>query len=142
MTGFLVDTNVLSEFNRRGQPDPQVKACLDADRLPLRPASSPLAKSDWESSSSLRASGGTQQKHWLEHDLHVWFDGRLLTVDEAIMNQWALLMVRRQLQGRPLDILDGFLAATAHCHDLAVATRNAKDFADLGVEVLNPWEVV
>jgi predicted nucleic acid-binding protein len=74
--------------------------------------------------------------------LHVWFDGRLLTVDEAIMNQWALLMARRQLQGRPLDILAGFLAATAHCHDVAVATRNAKDFADLRVEVLNPWEVV
>jgi predicted nucleic acid-binding protein len=28
MTGFLVDTNVLSEFNRRGQPNPQVKKWL------------------------------------------------------------------------------------------------------------------
>jgi toxin FitB len=61
-------------------------------------------------------------------------------VDEPIMNKWAVLMARRQLQGRPLDILDGLLAATALCHGLAMATRNAKDFADLGVEISNPWE--
>ena len=71
-----------------------------------------------------------------------WFEARVLTVDEPIINQWAILMARRQLQGRPLDILDGFLAATALRHDLAIATRNVKDFAGLSVEMVNPWEQV
>jgi predicted nucleic acid-binding protein len=33
-----------------------------------------------------------------------------------------------------------WLPATALQHDLAVATRNVKDFVGLGVEILNPWE--
>lgn len=31
MSGFLVDTNVLSEFSRRGEPDQRVKSWLKAD---------------------------------------------------------------------------------------------------------------
>lgn len=30
MSGFLLDTNVLSEFNRRGAPDERVKRWLEA----------------------------------------------------------------------------------------------------------------
>lgn len=81
-----------------------------------------------------------QLEHWFGHDLHLWFEGRLLVVDEAIIDRWALLTARRQLLGRPRDILDGILAATALCHGLGVATRNIKDFADLDVDLLNPWE--
>jgi predicted nucleic acid-binding protein len=29
MSGFLLDTNVLSEFNRRGEPDPLVRHWLE-----------------------------------------------------------------------------------------------------------------
>jgi toxin FitB len=32
------------------------------------------------------------------------------------------------------------ITATAIEHDLALVTRNAKDFAGLGVEVFNPWD--
>lgn len=43
--------------------------------------------------------------------------------------------------GRPLDVPDGQIAATALEHDLAVVTRNVKDFAGLGVAIFNPWEL-
>jgi predicted nucleic acid-binding protein len=36
--------------------------------------------------------------------------------------------------------VDGLIAATALHHDLTLVTRNVKDFAGLGVEILNPWE--
>jgi predicted nucleic acid-binding protein len=44
------------------------------------------------------------------------------------------------LKGRPLTVVDGFIAATALEHDLTVVTRNVRDFAGLGVTVFNPWE--
>lgn len=47
---------------------------------------------------------------------------------------------QRQLKGRPLGVLDGQIAATAFEHGLTVVTRNIKDFEDLGVPILNPWE--
>jgi predicted nucleic acid-binding protein len=138
-TGFY--TIVLSEFNRRGQPDPQVKkslAPMETDSL----YSSIITFGEIRLGIELlpESKRRAELKQWLEHDLHVWFEGRLLTVDEAIMAQRALLTARRQLQGRPLDILEGLLAATALYHGLGIATRNARDFAGLGVDPFNPWE--
>jgi predicted nucleic acid-binding protein len=38
--------------------------------------------------------------------------------------------------------MDGFFGATALANDLTLATRNVKDFAALGVVLLNPWDDV
>ena len=36
---------------------------------------------------------------------------------------------------------DGMIAATALEQGLTVVTRNVKDFAGLGVQLFNPWDV-
>jgi predicted nucleic acid-binding protein len=33
------------------------------------------------------------------------------------------------------------IAATALEHGLTLVTRNTRDFAELGLELLNPWDV-
>jgi predicted nucleic acid-binding protein len=48
----------------------------------------------------------------------------------------------RQLSGRPLSAPDGLIAATALEHGLTLVTRNVKDFAGLGLVLLNPWDTV
>ena len=45
-----------------------------------------------------------------------------------------------QLRGKTLPLADGLIAATALEHDLTLVTRNTKDFSDLGVDILNPWQ--
>lgn len=40
----------------------------------------------------------------------------------------------------PRPLADSFIAATALHHNLTVVTRNTKDFAPLGVRVLDPWK--
>jgi predicted nucleic acid-binding protein len=47
---------------------------------------------------------------------------------------------KKEAQGRTIKIADGLIAATAVEHGLVVVTRNVKDFAGFGVEVLNPWD--
>lgn len=45
------------------------------------------------------------------------------------------------MRGQPDDrIEDTMIAATALAQDLTVATRNVRDFAPLGVPLLNPFE--
>ena len=68
-----------------------------------------------------------------------WFQGRILPLTQGIAVRWRVLEGQRQMAGRPLSTPDGQIAATALEHDLTVVTRNVKDFAGLGVTLLNPW---
>jgi hypothetical protein len=84
--------------------------------------------------------GARRQKllDWLEVELPNYFLGRLLGIGAHTADRWGRLMAAA---GRPLPAIDGLLAATAMQHDLTLVTRNTKDFADLDVQLVNPWEV-
>jgi predicted nucleic acid-binding protein len=49
------------------------------------------------------------------------------------------LLGDRRLTAAIGRIMDFWLAATALKHDLAVVTRNERDFRDLGIRIVNPW---
>ena len=70
-----------------------------------------------------------------------WFTGRVLPVTEAISERWGILEGDCQLKGIGINAPDGLIAATALEHDLTLVTRNVKDFAGLGVAVLDPWGI-
>jgi len=66
-----------------------------------------------------------------------WFGDRLLAVDAAVADRWGRLVA--EATSTPAAI-DSLLAATALHHDLRLVTRNVKDFAFPGLEVVNPWK--
>ena len=141
MSGFLLDTNVLSEFKRRGAPDPHVRAWLKAADPDLLWASV-FSFGEIRKGIERLAPGRrrTELEEWLERDLEQWFEERLLPVTKAIADRWGILSARELIRGRPLPNIDGVIAATALEHDLTLVTRNVKDFTGLGARVLNPWE--
>lgn len=81
-------------------------------------------------------------EHWFEVDLVPRFRGRILPVTYSIADRWGVLDGECQLKGTPLNTAVGMIAATALEHDLTVVTRNVRDFAGLGVTVVNPWDGV
>ena len=140
MSGFLLDTNVLSEFKRRGQPDPHVRDWLRATDPDLLWASV-LSFGEIRKGIERLAAGKrrTELEQWLERDLDQWFEERLLPVTKAIAERWGVLSARTLDKGRPLPNIDGLIGATALEHDLTLVTRNARDFAAIEVTIVNPW---
>jgi len=65
-----------------------------------------------------------------------WFHGdRILAVDLSVAEEWG-----RQNVPDPMPVIDGLLAATAKVHGLTLATRNVKDVARAGADLVNPFE--
>lgn len=141
MSGFLLDTNVLSEFNRRGEPNQRVKRWLElADPESL--FASVLTFGEIRVGIELLPPGKrrTQLEQWLERDLHEWFEDRILPISEPIADRWGMLFAQAQLNGRPLSVIDALLAATALEHDLTIVSRNLSDFSVAGLAAINPWQ--
>ena len=141
MSGFLLDTNVLSEFNRRGEPDRLVKQWLEAaDTDSLYASVRTFGEIRLGVELLPPSKRRTQLEQWLERDLHEWFEGRILPIDEQIANRWGSLCAEAQLKGRPLSVIDALLAATALQHNLTIVSRNVSDFSIIGLTVVSPWE--
>ena len=134
---YLIDTNVLSEL-RRKEPNPRVVAWLQA-----RPRQSLFLSvlTLGEIREGLERVPEPARKQalldWLEVELPNYFVGRVLAIDAATADRWGRLMAQA---ARPLPAIDALLAATALHNDLALVTRNTKDFAGLDVPLINPWD--
>lgn len=140
MSGFLIDTNVLSEYNRIGGPNPGVKHWLETTDRALQYVSV-LTLAEIKKGIDLLAEGRrrNQLDQWLKGDLERWFSGRIIPVDRQVATHWATLIVNSIRSGRPLPTIDSLLAATALANDLTIVTRNTRDFASTGASTLNPW---
>ena len=136
---YLLDTNVISETVRRQQNKLVIEWLkqIPAEALfvsvltlgEIRKGVEGLA--DKKRKEKLRL--------WLEHDLPIWFEGRVLPIDLSVAERWGRLLAEI---GRPVPTIDSLLAATALHYELRLVTRNAKDFDYPGLEVINPWQSV
>lgn len=65
--------------------------------------------------------------------------GRILSFDSAAAATFAEIASTRRRIGRPIGEADAQIAAIARVHKAAVATRDVRDFADCGIDVVSPW---
>ena len=63
----------------------------------------------------------------------------MLPVTTAVAGAWGKITAARAAIGRPIPIMDGFIAATATVFELTLVTRNTADFENTPAPVLNPW---
>lgn len=133
---YLLDTNVLSEL-RRKTPNAGV-----VEWFTRRPASTlflsvlTLGELRKGIEGVADADRRTALLDWLEAELPIFFTGRILPVDIPVADRWGRLVAAA---GRPLPAIDSLIGATAAHHGLSMVTRNARDFADFGLDVINPW---
>ncbi len=139
MSGFLLDTNVLSELIK---PKPESKVLrwieeTDESILFL----SVLTLGEIRNGIARLGSGSRRGRleSWLQVDLRTRFQGKVLPIDEAIADRWGAISADAAAKGRPVPVIDGLLAATALHHNLTLVTRDSSDVAGTGVLTVNPW---
>lgn len=67
------------------------------------------------------------------------FSGKIFPFDEDAARAFAGIVAKRESAGRPISQFDAMIAAIARSHGATLATRNAADFEDCGIPIVNPW---
>ena len=142
MSGWLLDTNVLSEL-RKPRCAPAVRRWVDGrDAHQLYVSSVTFAEIRFGIGRLQDAGRRHELNHWLETELRPWFGERVIEIDETVILRWRELVEDGRKVGRTYSQPDLFLGAAADMHDLCLATRNTADFLDSGVALANPWSEV
>ena len=141
MSGFLLDTNVISELVR-ARPDHRVTgwiASVDEGLLYLSVLT--LGEIRKGIASLPHPARRVTLEAWLDHDLMIRFEGRVLPIDRTVAGRWGRIAGSAAARKSPLPVIDGLLAATALQHDLSLVTRDTSHVETTGVPVFNPWEL-
>lgn len=135
---YLLDTNVISELVKQTPTQTVINwvDAVDTEKLYI----SVITLGEIRKGVSGIQNPERQEiiSHWLEIELPAYFEERILIVDTKVADMWGRLQSRNK--GYTLPAIDGFLAATAHVHGLKLVTRNTKDFINVPIELINPWE--
>ena len=137
---IIVDTNVIFEL-MKPSPLNNVIAWIDQqDAVQLFITTITIAEISYGLNVLPEGNRRTLLEEAFNKAINDAFEHRTLTFDKSAAHFYGQLMGRRKELGRPLSILDGQIAAIAFAHGSVVATRNVRDFAECGLELVNPFE--
>lgn len=136
---IILDTNVVSE-GFRTRPSDTVRRWLDAQRSTdlwlCAPVLAELRFGIELLPPGQRRAALDRAITTAERDL---FGGRVLSFDRDCAHVFGRIVAARRSAGRAIAAMDAAIAAIALTHRMAVATRDVADFADLGLELIDPF---
>ena len=124
MSGFLLDTNVISELVKP-RPEASVTAWVeDTDESLLYLSVLTLGEIRRGIAALPQSRRRAILEAWLNKDLRARFEDRILIIDQNVADRWGLLTAVARDSGVALPVIDGLLAATALEHNLTLVTRD------------------
>lgn len=140
MSGFLLDTNIISELIKPKPEQRLVTWISGTDENLLYLSVLTLGEIRKGIEALRQPARRVQLETWLDSELRLRFSGRILPVDDEVADRWGVIMGRAAARKMALPVIDGLLAATALHYNLTLVTRNSKDVAGTEVLVFNPWQ--
>ena len=139
MTGWLLDTNILSEL-RKPRPEPKVVAFIGAQPLDqLLISTVTLAELRFGIERAPDPARRADLHDWLTHKVRPMFEGRALPISEDVMFKWRLLVEEGRKIGHTFSQPDLIIAATGLHYDLTIVTRDTGGYAKTQARIFNPW---
>ena len=137
---IILDTNVVSEL-MEVEPAAEVEVWLDRTDESALWLTTILV---FEIKGGLDRMDDSRRKRRLlaalDALLQIDFRERVLPFDLDAAMEAARLDAERERRGRPIDVRDTLIAGIAISRGAAIATRNVRHFADLPIDVINPWD--
>jgi predicted nucleic acid-binding protein len=136
---IVLDTNVVSELMRK-QPAPAALDWVNAqpsDQLWL--CGVVVAELLYGVGRLPEGARKRQLASAVEAMIFEDFSGRTLPFDLEAAVVCAQLVTRRESAGEPIAMADAQIGAICALHGATLATRNVRDFAKLGLKLINPW---
>ncbi len=136
---IALDTSVVSELMRIA-PEPSVMTWFSGQD-PARLHLTAVSEAEPRAGAAVLPAGRRRDRLVIEIDAVIGedFAGRVLPFDSAAARAYAAIAASRRSLGRPILEADCQIAAIARARDAAIATRNARDFAQCGIVVIDPW---
>jgi predicted nucleic acid-binding protein len=136
---ILLDTNVLSAL-MRDQPDAAVVAWLDAqDPARIWTTAVTIFEIRYGLARLPRGRKRAALSEAFDGLLREELAGRVASLDRSASEAAGDLAARREGAGQNVDVRDTMIAGIALARRASIATRNARHFADAGMELINPW---
>lgn len=137
---IVLDTNVLSETLR---PDPDARPLKWLVAQPHAALfTTTITRGELLYGVRLLAEG--RRKSSLLAAVRAIFDedlaGQVLSFDSDAADAYAEIAASRKSAGRPISQFDAMIAAITKARGASLATRNVKDFAQCGIDVIDPWQ--
>lgn len=137
---IILDTNVVSEMLRPA-PAPAVSRWLAAQAGETIYLTS-VTEAELRYGLAILPEGQRRSRLAQAVDLILREDlqGRILPFDSEAAAEYARIAAARKVAGYPISQFDCQIAAIARVHSATLTTRNARDFRDTGVEIVDPWQ--
>ena len=134
---ILLDTNVLSELTKP-QPDPRVVGWLRRSAPALALPTIAVAEMAFGIE---KLAEGRRREELLEalRRLVVEFADRLVDFNVKAARTYGRILATTRRAGRPMTVPDALIAAIAEANGCALATRNVRNFATTGLDLIDPW---
>lgn len=136
---IVLDTNIVSEA-MRPDPDPSVVSWLAS--VPMSSVRLTVVTVAELLKGVFQLPQGRRRDSVQERvDLALAaYDGKLLDLDARTAPYFADIVTKRERMGRPIGVMDAWVAAACRRHDVPLVTRKIKDFEGTGIAVINPWD--
>ncbi|WP_109745395.1 type II toxin-antitoxin system VapC family toxin [Salinispora vitiensis] len=136
---IVLDTNVVSEL-MRARPAPAVLAWLQqSSSAGLYTTAVTVAEIRY-GIAQLPEGQRRESLHQAANEIFAAFPRQVLPFDLAAAGAYADVVAGRERLGQPIDGFNAQIAAICRAQAATLATRNTKDFADTGIDVLDPWQ--
>ena len=137
---FVLDTNVVSELMRPA-PDPVIVSWV-GERATSSLFLTAVTEAELRFGLAIMPPGKRRDglSAGLDRMMETGFANRVLPFDSGAARAYAGIAAARRRRGRPIAQADCQIAAIARSCGMAVATRNIRDFEDMGIEIFDPWD--